>query len=482
MKRKSIGFKVGVVLALLHLCLVFWAYWACVNSHSSTAGLVYIYFFFLDAPLLLIPFSVFKVFGDMLPLIEFGIFGSALWFLIPWLIDMAFHRIFPKAKTLLRVIVIIVCIPILLVGFSRLSSLGIKQNIRRERPAELKKLVNRTSSDFLTEKVVFEDKAWKTISSIRRMTCKPGDDTGLIAGISDEVVFFGENYQERHRLKIASRGINTIEPLDMDGTHSCGFLAYRYGEGVSLFDAEGKEVWKIAHLDHNTGHIDGACFGDVDGDGRQEFAVYYRYREGIHLVDGNGKTRWEHPIYSLGHVEITDLNGDGRAEIIYDNSNNANGVTEFTTLDAAGTAVNQVKIKTDSYEFAVIRWPGEKAEPFILLTEENKIRIVDLKGDTILNLDAPGCRSYGDVKAVTVKFKKDKPAYLAVRKRLHPDLLVLYVYDSEGKLVYQKTDVSEGANVSALAVMEVSDAGDEKLVAGRAQNRKPQILEYSAAR
>lgn len=480
MKRTSVGFKVGVVLAVLHLCLVFWAYWVCVHSHSSTAGLVYIFFFFLDAPLLLIPFSVFKVLGEISPFIEFGIFGSALWFLFPWLIDMAFHRIFPKAKTLLRVIVIIVCIPILLVGFVSLSSLGIRQNIRRERPAELKKSLNRTSSDFLTEKVVFQSDRMGGMSGLGRIPSPAAGQKGLAVGIFNQVLFLDENYKEQKRLILSRYGLTTLEPLDADGAGSLRFLAYRFGEGVSLFDAEGEKMWEIVSSEPNSVPIDGACFGDVNGDWKPEFAVYYRYSKGIHLIDSDGKTMWEHPIDALGHVEITDLDRDGRAEIIYDNSNSS--VRKFTTLDAAGTVVNQVKIKTDSYEFSVIRWPGEKAGPFILLTEENKIRIVDLKGNTILNLDAPGCRTFGDVKAVTVRLKKEEPCYLAVRKKLHPDILVLYVYDGGGKLVYQKNDVAGMVLRPMLAVMEAGDGGDEKLVVGCDRNRKSQILEYSLTR
>lgn len=476
MKQTSVGFKVGVVTGIVHLCLVLLAYFVCTESKSSTAGLIYIPFFILDAPLLLIAFSTSRVFGDMMPLIVFGIFGSVMWFLIPWLTDKAFHHIFPKPKTLVRIIVILLCIPLLLMGFSLLSTIGIRQNIRQERPAELKKRLNRASSDFLTEKVVFRDRTERSISNITRIQDKSGGQK-LIAGVFNGVVFFDNHYQEQSRLIFSQSGFSTLTPLIMDESGALRFLAYSYGKGIYLFDTEEKEVWSITQPDPTTGHIDGACFGDLDGNGKQEFAIYYRYRKGICLVDSDGKNLWEHPVYALGHVEIADLNGDGREEMIYDNSNNAGGVTEFVTLDAAGTIVSREKFKTRSYEFEVIQWPNPQAEPSILLTEDNILRTVDLKGNTILLLEAPGCRPFGDVKAVTVRFDKNQPAYLAVRKKLHPDITVLYVYDHQGKLVYQKTDVTDYAYVSALAVADTDIPGQEKLLAGY----KNEIREYLPA-
>lgn len=483
MKRKSIGFKIGVVLGMFHLCLAILAFFVYSNSQSSTAGLVFIWFFFLDAPILLLPASLFKVFGVLAPLIQFGVFGSALWFLIPWLIDMAFACVFPKRKRLARIIVIVIAIPIILAGFSKLSMLSIKLKIQSERPSELKKVLNSASSNFLAEKVVFEGDEREAVKNISRMNCRSGAGMEFIVALSDGVVFLNESYQEQSRLNFAGRRFTTIEPLGMDNNaNSCRFVAYSYVKGVYLFDIEGKEIWKLIHIDSSTGHIDGVTFGDVDGDGKTEFAVYYRYREGIHLVDGEGKTRWKHPVYALGHLEITDINEDGKAEVIYDNSNNANGITEFKILDEAGTIVNKLKIATTSYEFAITKWPNRESKPNILLTEDAKIRIVDLKGDTVICLDAPGCRPFGHVKAVTIKFKKDEPEYLAVKKSLHPDLSVLYVYGNDGKLVYQKTEVIKGGRKPTLVAVPMNETGDERLLVGSALDDKGLVLEYSLAR
>lgn len=482
MKKKSMGFKIGVVLGVFHLCLVILAYCFYSSLRSSTAGLVFIYFFVSDAPILLLPQALFNVFGKAAPLIQFGVIGSAMWFLIPWLIGMACTRIIPKGKRLAQVVVIVITIPIILAGFSRLSRFAVKALMRSQRPAELKKVLNRASSDFLTEKVIFAEDGGGMVNSISQMNRKDGDGVAIIVGLSGYwcgSVFLDESYQEQSRLNFGGLGFNTIEPVNADSPDSCEFLAYSVARGVYLFDFEGKERWKLLNNENGRGYIDGVDFGDVDGDGKTEFAFYHRYGEGIHLVDGDGKTRWKHPVSSIGHLEIADIDGDGKEEIIY---KKAHGNTGFTILDEAGSIVKQLKIATTSYDFATVKWPKMESKPYILIAENAKIRILDLEGNAVIELDAPGCRASGKVKVLTVKFKKDGPEYLAVRKRLHPDLVVLYVYDSEGKLVYQKTEVVGGGTSLALAVVPVHETGTEVLLVGSVRNRKPLVLEYSLTR
>ena len=210
-----------------------------------------------------------------------------------------------------------------------------------------------------------------------------------------------------------------------------------------------------------------------------EIAVYYRYREGINLLGSDGVLRWNHPVNALGHLEVADLNGNGYDQIIYTNSNNAGGKTVFTMLDAAGNIANQVDIVTKSYEFEVIKWPVEDSDAHILLTEENTIRIVDLNGQTLMSLEAPGCRPFGDVQTQAVKFKKNAPSCLVVKKKLHPDLLALYVFDKNRRLVYQKTDVMDRFRSNDFDVVPIGKFGEERILVGSVRDMKPLLLEYS---
>jgi len=179
---------------------------------------------------------------------------------------------------------------------------------------------------------------------------------------------------------------------------------------------------------------------------------------------------------------MEDVRRNGKQEIIFSNSNNANGSTVFTILDANGTIVKKVDVSTRSSEFDIIPWPDGDDSPHILLTEENRIRIVDMQGDTVVQLDAPGCRSFGKVEAVPVILEKDKPASLAVRKILHPDLAVLYVYDANGTLVFQHTEVTEGSLQPALAAVPADETGVERLLVGHSVDVGARVVEYSIAR
>jgi hypothetical protein len=477
MRRLSIGFIIGAVLAVLHLGLAIYAFSAYINCKSSTAGLVFIIFFWLDAPLLLLPKAILKVFGEISPLVNYGILGSALWFIIPYLIDMAFTRIFPNIKKLVRVIIIVVAIPAVLFGFTRLSHFAIRLSIQQERPAELKKSLNKESSGFLTEKIVFEDET-EGIRDIYIFNSQE-NDTRFIGALRNGIIFLDNKYQEQNRIYFGELGFNSIQPFIADANYSYRLLAYRFGKGIYIFNEQGKELWNFIKSDKYGIGINGASFGDVDGDGKTEIVVFYPYTQGMQLMDGDGNIKWSHSVDALGHLEMADIDDDGKAEIIYDNSNNARGATTFKMLDAAGAEIKKLEIATKSYEFAMIKWPNAKLKPNILLTENSKIRIMDLKGDTVISLDAPGCREFGNVKAAAVKLKKQQPPYLVVRKGLHPDLLVMYVYDNNGKLVYQRTDVLKyGVSNATIAVVPENEIEGEKILVEAFRNNKEVILEY----
>lgn len=481
-KKKFIGFKIGIALAVLHLGLVIFAFIAFITSSSSTSALVFIWFFFLDAPVRLLPSSLFEIFGVAAPLVSFGVLGSALWFLIPWLLDRAVVKIFPKAGRITRWAAIIGSIAIILIGFTALGDFAVKRSIQAERPAELKKMLDSSTSDFLTEKVILEDNNYGGISSIRLMNCRPDAGAEFLLSLPSEVVFINHDYQEQHRLKFDETRFITIDPLYAGDAGTCMFMAKKLYEGAYFFNSEGKEIWNLTRQDGSKPGIDGVKYGDVDGDKSPEFAIYHRYTEGIHLVDQNGKTMWKYPVTAIGHLEMVDVNGDGNAEIIFSKSNNTGGITEFVILDATGAPAYQLLIPTPSYEFSTVDWPTKDGKTNFVLTEENQIKIADFKGGTVIQLAAPGCRAFGKVEAVTVKLSKDKSDYLAVKKSLHPDLSVLYVYDPDGKLVFQKTDVIKGILMPALTPGPANDAGIEKLIVGASREFKAQVLEYSLTR
>jgi hypothetical protein len=425
---------------------------------------------------------MFDIFGVAKPLVSYGVIGSAVWFLIPWLVDWAVAKFFPGAGGKTRWVTVIGAIPLILICFALLGDFAVTQSIQDERPAELKTELNSASSGFLSEKVVFEEKDYGGIGSIRLMRCRPETRMDIMLSLPGKVAFLDDQYQMQHRLQFDQNRFMRIEPIRMGGTGYCGYIAYKLFEGVYLYDSNGNEKWNITRQDKKGTAIDGVRAGDVDGDSQPDIVIYHRYREGIHLVDGEGNTIWKYPVHALGHLEVSDVDEDGKAEIIFSNSNNANGVTEYSTLDEGGAIADRLKITTTSYEFSIVRWPDNGPIPNLLLTEKNKIRIVDLNGNTVIEVDAPGCRPFGKVAAASVKLNKTELRYLAVKKSLHPDLSVLYVYNPGGKLVFQKTEVIKGVLAPTLVSVPADTSRLEKLIVGSSRDNRSQILEYSLTR
>ena len=484
MIRRTIGFKVGIVTFCIHLILAVFAFITFINSKSSTAGLVFIYFFFLDAPIhfliTMMPFSVFDL-SRFMPLIIYGVLGSALWFQIPWLTDRLVTRVFPNVTRAMRWISVIGLLPFLMVGFILLGSWTTALSIKKERPDELRNLLGSPSSDYLTQRVVFDDISFGNVTSITRGSFSPNTGPEMILGCHRGIVFLNDRYEVQKRIEFSDCCFQTVYPVHTAEDSTPQFIAYKFFEHAALYDYNGIELWKAAGTADEGRYVDGVQSGDIDKDGKQEYAVYHRYRDGIMLIDESGKTLWKHPVYALGHLEMKDVRGNGKEEIIFSNSNNANLLTVFRTIDADGSIVDELEISTASYEFSIIGWPVKKIRPNILLTEENMIRIVDMKGSTVVKLDAPGCRTFGKVKAATVRFRKDEPAFLAVRKILHPDLAVLFVYDANGSLVFQSVQVIEGSLQPSLAAVPVDETGNERLLVAHVHGYGTRIIEYSLA-
>ncbi len=487
MKKTSIGFKIGIVLALLHLGLAMFTSFESSemleSGYYTASALVFIRFFTLDAPVIFL-FSLLDLNETTDPLIQFGIFGSFLWFLIPWLIDRAVTYISPNSTWRIKIIAIIIAIPIVLFGFSRLSDFQIKYSIKQERPEELKKMLNKASSDIFTERIVFEDVELGDVSSITRMNCRPGKEEEILLGTSEGVVFFNTDYQEQHRVNVptADGFFNSMKPLEIDENRTCGFLGYLHSDSAHLFDLSGQEIWRLESPIGSIG-IAGVRFGDIDGEGDSEFATYYVFEAGgIQLFDKNGKQRWIHPLYNppvnhetVGEVEFANILADGKTGIIYNLFGNGG---KFTFLDVAGNVVKQINVPVKSFHFTMVNWPNIKESPNILVAEEKKIKVINFQDSTILELDAPGSESFGDINAISVKFDKDAPEYLAVRKNLSSDLAVLYIYDGAGNLVYQKTDEVKMNPRPALAAIP-TDTGAEKLLVGSEKDYQARIFEYS---
>lgn len=469
MTPKSVGFKLGLIVASLHLLLVLLTNAAVASSTSSTAGLAFLPFMLLDAPLLLL--------GEILPggarlmsqpLVSFGLLGSLLWFAVPWLVDLLVARIFPNTRRWVRWLVAIAVLPALFFAFVPLAHLTVGLSIRNERPAELRALLKHPAPGTLARHAVWTAQDTGGICGIH-----PDPAGGALILLHRGIVRLDRDWTETSRVEFADAYYKTVEPVQTAGTFDGRFLAYRFFDHAALLGPEGGEIWRAGEKTGQDSPLAGAATGDIDGDGRPEFALYHTYQKGISLHDDSGRLRWTHDDNSIDHVVMADVRGNGRQEILM------RAGRDFLILDADGTSAAQLPIETDSSGFALVHWPEQSARPNLLLTEDNRIRIVDFDGNDLRELDAPGCRSYGDVAAVPVRFRAGEPPALAVRKNVHPDLAVLYVYTADNRLIHQSVEIRPGGGTPALAAVPAGDSGVERLLVGSGENNQVRLLEYS---
>ena len=482
MSPKSVGFKTGLATAALHLLLVVLAYAAMSGSTSSTAGLAFLPFLFLDAPLIFLANFLPGTAGAALmssPLVVFGGLGSLQWFALPWLVDRLLMQLVPRARLWVRWLVVLASLPAFLFAFLPLSTQAVAMSMRNERPEELKALLAHPASGPLTRRTVLEGLDLRGVCGIYLVKDAPEAPAEILVAFHRGAVRLGPGYVEKARLAFTTNSYQTVAPVRIGGVFTGQFIAHKLFEYAALLDSEGQELWRAGEKQAPGQTIDGVCGGDLDGDGRPEFAVFYRYGGGIRLVDEAGQIRWKHPVDSLNHLELADVRGNGRMGVVYSKSRNAGRATDFTTVNAYGLAENKLTLDTPSSAFALDDWPGQPDRPNLLLTEENGIRILDLDGHEIQRLAAPGCRSFGEVAAAPVRFRAGAPAYLAVRKNLHPDLAALYVYDAEGKLVQQDVEAGWGGPAPALAAVPAGTNGAERLLVGAGDGFRAALLEYA---
>jgi hypothetical protein len=97
-------------------------------------------------------------------------------------------------------------------------------------------------------------------------------------------------------------------------------------KGVWEFLDRGGHGWSDASLYGKDGHllwayggmpgVDDMAAGDLDGDGQPEFVVGFNGAGGLRCLDDTAHEQWRKMGGNIWHVEIVDMDGDGKPEII----------------------------------------------------------------------------------------------------------------------------------------------------------------------
>lgn len=246
--------------------------------------------------------------------------------------------------------------------------------------------------------------------------------------------YFEDNTKHDYRLPFI-----TIADVNNDGKVEIA----GYGSRICLIiDLQGKTIWKYKNIGKGKGiDVDELVVADIDDDGKSEVVVTDRRNLEILNPDGELRLRKKLPDWLNGNrLAVEDFNQDGKKEILV-------GKTFF---DENG----EVIVENEKIYFTGISNLKNEGTVFLKF-ENNKLKFIGVKGNIIENFDAPqsslkrkagyvGGYSIFNAEAKKVRLKANEADYLVVSADVYDEeafknFKMIYVYDSQGKLVYQET-------------------------------------------
>jgi hypothetical protein len=309
----------------------------------------------------------------------------------------------------------------------------------------------------LDKTLVVEDQSVGDVSSIvaGELDPRPGLEIG-VAG-SKGALFLDEGFRRQTSVQFTRRAVN-VQFIDLENDGSAEFMSRgSWACDPALFDHQGNTIWTYG----GESGVDDMASGDLNGDGALEFAVGFNGDGGVHLLDQQGKTIWRQPDGNVWHVEVLDIDADGKPEIVH---TNAGG--QIKVRDRVGEVVRQSASRAYVSHFSLVRWPGRDDRQYLLAPQDGTIAVRDVDGRAIAELDAPLANRLEDVRGTHAKLRSDAPGhFVALVTFGRWRRAVLYLYDSAGTLVYQEV-LPEAAE--AIAALPSSDGQSEDLFVGGA--------------
>ncbi len=268
-----------------------------------------------------------------------------------------------------------------------------------------------------------------------------------------------------------SRRASQASVLDADGDGEDEFLVRSFVFGHHrlhlchfLLDSQGSVRWASQEF----WGIHPLATGDLDGDGRVEFAGpggWFKseasgYENGIVVQDSEGSTVRRLPSAGSSRVFIVDRDGDGRLEIA---SVDRRG--HLRVQDPQGVVMGKGKFGEGARRATLCPWPNRGGQPHLLYIHETSAWLAGFSGSAPLRFDAPLART-GEVAGavgIPVRLRPTHRPYLAVAVRLRRPQSLLYIMSPRGRVEYLEV-IPEP--VEALGAAALPGRGEEALLVG----------------
>lgn len=337
----------------------------------------------------------------------------------------------------------------------------------------------RTGADFLVREVFVEDERLGWVSDIEEgeLDPHPGEEIGVAGfsvalfvradGTPIKCIDFAEKAKRRWYQRLnpwLAEPLGHKEMVDVDVDGICEFLRVHSLEAAVLLDHQGNVVWSTRGFSRA---IDLAAYGDIDRDGKLEFAVSWGGT--VALVDSDGSVLWVREGNSHhSNLHIGDVNEDGNMEIVF---------TSFSTvaiLDDKGNLIEKKRLTDVSLwpSSCITSFPQRGNGEYFLGTADSWV-LLSLDGDTVVKRFEGGERAFEPV-ATPVRLRSDEDPYFAVCgslpfkgntfagfEKVHASL---QIFDPEHKLVYH--EVIADANGQAIAAVSSGRPNEEVLLVG----------------
>jgi hypothetical protein len=224
--------------------------------------------------------------------------------------------------------------------------------------------------------------------------------------------------------------LDPVSIVHLNGPSNIGYISRgSWANRPYLMDGSGKQKWI-----YNGGSmgVDDMAAGDLYGDGNIEYVVGFNGGGGVHLLNADGNKVWSQPDSNVWHVEIVDIDGDGHPKIVH-----SNAAGEITIRGPDGRVLSKYRSNAYFAHFSIIDLPKAKNVPHFILNNDEKIWIINFKGETIKRFSSPFSRD-GFAKGSMVKLDNNDSYLGVIVDPLIWDRSVLYLYNSADELVYQE--------------------------------------------
>jgi hypothetical protein len=246
--------------------------------------------------------------------------------------------------------------------------------------------------------------------------------------------------------------------VSLSSSHALRFFRHGYAAYASLVKADGKEIWRTPYRPF------ASTFGDLNGDGTQEFIFARTPDAAIEVRNDSGAIIWQtQPGNMVSKLAVISTNGSEGSKLLAAQSGRLIG------FGPHGERLFERTPSTGEYfhAFSPVRWSSVCTGECLLVSTNDKIFLLTPDGEEEVTELAAGYMY--QPRGVAVRLDENEPPLLAVAGEL-PNRGkdekfggALYIFDAHRNLVYHEVFPEP---VEALGVMPTADGKRESLLVG----------------